>query len=207
MNPLNDINIYSWIVDNGIKTETGLPLDFKDHRFMFDIYNDLTPIQAIMKAAQITASTCYSIKVPWVVKKIGLDAIYTLPTETDRNSFVGGKINRMIAQNPIQSQESVNQINQAIAQLQAGGNSQAIQQALSVYNQQRQEAYQQQQLAQQQKVNDLAAQLQNFQINKASQNELIPIDIGQNTTVLIDPYTGKIVQTIKGLRSTAGGWE
>ena len=113
----------------------------------------------------------------------------------------------MIAQNPIQSQESVNQINQAIAQLQAGGNSQAIQQALSVYNQQRQEAYQQQQLAQQQKVNDLAAQLQNFQINKASQNELIPIDIGQNTTVLIDPYTGKIVQTIKGLRSTAGGWE
>ena len=101
MNDLKELSIYDWIVDNDIRTEVGLPLDFRDHRFMFDIYNDLTPIQVLMKAAQITASTCFSLKVPWVVKNIGMDAIYTLPTETDRNSFVGGKINRMIAQNPV----------------------------------------------------------------------------------------------------------
>lgn len=101
MAKLSDINIYAWIQENAIKTEAGIPLDLRDHRFMFDIYQDLTPVQAIMKAAQITASTCFSLKVPWVVKNVGLDAIYTLPTETDRNSFVGGKVNRMIAQNPI----------------------------------------------------------------------------------------------------------
>lgn len=101
MSSLSSINIIAWIHENNIKTEAGLPLDFKDHRFMIDVYHDLSPIQAIMKAAQITASTCFSLKVPWVVKNVGLDAIYTLPTETDRNSFVGGKINRMIAQNPI----------------------------------------------------------------------------------------------------------
>src|SRR3990167_2452657 len=101
MNTLSDISIHAWLDEYQIKTEAGIPLDWKDHMFMFDIYRDLTPIQAIMKAAQITASTCFSLKVPWVVKNIGLDAIYTLPTETDRNSFVGGKVNRMIAQNPI----------------------------------------------------------------------------------------------------------
>lgn len=101
MSSLSEISIHSWLNEYQIKTEAGLELDFRDHMFMFDIYRDLTPIQAIMKAAQITASTCFSLKVPWVVKNIGLDAIYTLPSESDRNSFVGGKVNRMIAQNPI----------------------------------------------------------------------------------------------------------
>jgi phage terminase large subunit GpA-like protein len=98
---LSDISIHAWLQEYQIKTESGIPLDFKDHMYMFDVYSDLTPIQAIMKGAQITASTAFSLKVPWVVKNIGLDAIYTLPTETDRNAFVGGKVNRMIAQNPI----------------------------------------------------------------------------------------------------------
>lgn len=98
---LSDVSILAWIQENNIKTEAGTPLDMRNHMFMFDIYRDLTPIQCVMKAAQITASTCFSLKVPWVVKNIGLDAIYTLPTETDRNAFVGGKVNRMIAQNPI----------------------------------------------------------------------------------------------------------
>lgn len=98
---LEEESIHAWIVKHQIKTETGLPLDFRNHTFMFDVYRDLSPKQAITKAAQITASTCFSIKVPWVVKNLGLDAIYTLPTEDDRNAFVGGKVNRIIAQNPI----------------------------------------------------------------------------------------------------------
>lgn len=104
MKTLSEISIHAWILENNIKTEAGIPLDMRDHIFMFDVYRDLTPVQAIMKAAQVTASTCFSLKVPWVVKNIGLDAIYTLPTETDRNAFVGGKVNRMIAQNPILQQ-------------------------------------------------------------------------------------------------------
>ena len=91
----------AWLIKYGIKTENGTVLDLKSHRYMFHIYTDLSPIQAVMKAAQITASTCYSLKTPWVAKNIGLDVIYTLPTEDDRNAFVGGKVNRIIAQNPI----------------------------------------------------------------------------------------------------------
>lgn len=101
---LEDLSIHAFIDKYKIKTEAGLPLDFKDHMYMFDIYSDLSPKQAIMKAAQITMSTCASIKAPWVAKTRGMDIIYTLPTEADRNTFVGGKINRMIAQNPVLQQ-------------------------------------------------------------------------------------------------------
>lgn len=101
---LSEISIHAFIQENQIKTEAGIPLDFRDHMFMFDVYSDLTPVQAIMKGAQITASTCFSVKVPWVVKNKGMDAIYTLPTDSDRNTFVSGKVNRMIAQNPVLQQ-------------------------------------------------------------------------------------------------------
>lgn len=104
MKTLSELSIHSFIQEYNIKTEAGLPLNWTDHMFMFDVYSDLTPVQALMKGAQITASTCFSIKVPWVVKNVGMDAIYTLPTDTDRNTFVGGKVNRMIAQNPILQQ-------------------------------------------------------------------------------------------------------
>lgn len=101
---LENRSVIAWLQEYNIKTEAGIPLDFYNHMYMVDIYRDLSPKQALLKAAQITASTCFSLKVPWVVKNIGLDAIYTLPTEDDRNAFVSGKVNRIIAQNPIMQQ-------------------------------------------------------------------------------------------------------
>lgn len=101
MPSLSDISIHSFIEENQIKTESGVSLDFRDHMYMFDIYSDMSPRQAIMKAAQVTMSTCASVKALWVAKTRGMDLIYTLPTDSDRNAFVGGKVNRMIAQNPI----------------------------------------------------------------------------------------------------------
>ncbi len=94
-------SIHAWIDNNNIKTDTGLPLDFKDHSFIWDIYSDFSPKQVWMKAAQITASTCATLKSFFIAKNKRMDLIYTLPTEADRNIFVGGKVNRIIAQNPI----------------------------------------------------------------------------------------------------------
>ncbi|MFA6171981.1 MAG: phage terminase large subunit family protein [Patescibacteria group bacterium] len=98
---LSQVSIHAWMLENNIKTESGMPLDFKNHLYMFDVYSDLSPLQAIMKAAQVTMSTAATLKSLWVAKNIQMDMIYTLPTESDRNAFVGGKVNRMIAQNPI----------------------------------------------------------------------------------------------------------
>ena len=98
---LGDASILAWIYENNIKTEQGDPLDLKSHFFMVDIYKDFSPKQAWMKAAQVSASTCASLKSLWASKTQNIDAIYTLPTEGDRNTFVGGKVNRLIAQNDI----------------------------------------------------------------------------------------------------------
>lgn len=97
---LEKLSIHAFIETNNIKTDTGTPLDFKDHPYMWDIYRDFSPKQVWMKAAQITASTCAVLKAFFVAKNRGIDIVYTLPTESDRNTFVGGKVNRIIAQNP-----------------------------------------------------------------------------------------------------------
>lgn len=90
-----------WVEKYGIKNESGLPIEFEDHRFMRAIYNDMTPLQVILKAPQIGATIGQIIKTFWVAKKLHKDIIYTLPSRTDINDMAGGKINRLIAQNPI----------------------------------------------------------------------------------------------------------
>lgn len=84
-----------------IKNEQGVVLDFKDHSFLWDIYSDFSDKQVILKAAQVGFSTLAIIKSLWAARYLGIDLIYTLPTADDVNDFVSGKVNRIIAQNPI----------------------------------------------------------------------------------------------------------
>lgn len=90
-----------WIKKYAIKTETGQPIDFKDHAFLYDIYNDLSPKQVALKAAQIGFTTLEILKSFYVANKKHFDIIYTLPTESDVQEFAGGKVNRIVAHNPI----------------------------------------------------------------------------------------------------------
>lgn len=90
-----------WLKEYNIKNEQGLPIDFHDHLYLYDIYNDFSPKQVIYKAAQIGFSTTAILKTLWAAKYKKLDIIYTLPTVQDSRDFVGGKVNRIIAQNPI----------------------------------------------------------------------------------------------------------
>lgn len=98
---LEEYSIHAFIQKYGIKTEQGYPLDFKDHLFLFDPYTDLSPKQVIFKAAQIGFSTLAINKTFWVAKNREMNIIYTLPTEGDVRDFAGGKVNRIIDQNPI----------------------------------------------------------------------------------------------------------
>lgn len=94
-----DIHIFNEVY--GIKNEQGHKLDFTQHAFLWDIYSDLAPHQAIMKAAQIGFSTTAIIKSLWLAHVLKLDMIYTLPTYGDVHDFVTSKVNRIIEQNPI----------------------------------------------------------------------------------------------------------
>lgn len=90
-----------WIEKYGIKNEAGLPIEFENHHFMRDFYDDMSPLQVMLKAPQIGATVAQIIKTFYCAKKKGWDIIYTLPTQSDVNDMAGGKINRVIAQNPI----------------------------------------------------------------------------------------------------------
>jgi hypothetical protein len=98
---LEDISPIDWIISNNIKNEQGLSLDFEKHLFLFDVYVDMSPKLVCMKAAQVGFSTTAILKSLYIAKKMGMDIIYTLPTQSDVVDFVSGKVNRIIAQNPI----------------------------------------------------------------------------------------------------------
>ena len=95
----HNIHIFRKLYD--IKNEQGISLEFRDRPFLWDIYEDMSPFQAILKAPQIGMTTLMTIKSFWVAKNLHKDIIYTLPTQSDVQEMAGSSINRIVAQNPI----------------------------------------------------------------------------------------------------------
>jgi len=93
-------NIRNWLDTEVIKNEKGDPIEFDSHPFLEDIYADQSQRMTIMKAAQVGLSTMAILKNHNDAKNFKLDIIYTLPTDGDVRTFVGGKVNRIIANNP-----------------------------------------------------------------------------------------------------------
>ena len=93
--------ILDWLGENKIRNEKGDLIEFDSHPFLIDIYDDNSQNLTVMKAAQVGMSTAEILKLLWGVKNKGIDAIYVLPTDTDVRNFVGSKVNRIIANNPI----------------------------------------------------------------------------------------------------------
>lgn len=98
---LAERNIHVFLEAYQITNDGGELLDFKEHAYLWDIYEDFSPRQAILKAAQIGMSTTINIKALWLAKNRKLDIIYSLPSSADIKDFVSGKTNRLISQNAI----------------------------------------------------------------------------------------------------------
>lgn len=98
---LSEISIHSWLQEFDIKNEKGELIEFRDHLFLFDIYADQSPKLVCYKAAQIGFTTMALLKSIWLAKHHNMDIIYTMPTVTDVREIIGGKINRLIANNPV----------------------------------------------------------------------------------------------------------
>lgn len=92
--------IIAWIVSNNIKNEKGEPIDFTDHPYQLDIYMDPSDNLVVTKAAQVGLSTLEVLRNHYDARNDKMDIIYTLPTDADVQVFVGGKVNRIIANNP-----------------------------------------------------------------------------------------------------------
>jgi hypothetical protein len=61
----------------------------------------MTPKQVVQKPAQVGESTKNILKSLHTTQYLKLDIIYTLPTANDVKDFVSGKVNRIVANNPI----------------------------------------------------------------------------------------------------------
>ncbi len=90
-----------WVIKHQIKNEVGFPIEFKKRKFLFQMYNDLSPFQVVLKPPQIGATVMFTVKSMYVAKKLRRQIIYTLPAQSDVQDMVGGSINRIIAQNPV----------------------------------------------------------------------------------------------------------
>lgn len=90
-----------WVQKHNIKNEIGVPIEFEKRKYLKDIYNDLSPLQVVLKPPQVGMTVCNAIKTFYVAKKKNRQIIYTLPTEGDVQDMVGGSFNRIIAQNQV----------------------------------------------------------------------------------------------------------
>lgn len=112
---LSKKSIKTFLEFYGITNDQGVLLDLtRDHAFLLQPYQDLTPIQAIMKCSQVGFSTMAVIKSFWLAAYKEMDIIYSLPTASDVHGFVASKANRLINRNPIlrdliQDKDSVEQ--------------------------------------------------------------------------------------------------
>jgi hypothetical protein len=102
---LENDSIIAWIDENHIKNEKGDPITFDNHQFLYQLYTDESPNLVIMKAAQVGLSTRDVLRNHYDAKRKKIDIIYTLPTDGDVKTFVGGKVNRIIANNPCMIQD------------------------------------------------------------------------------------------------------
>lgn len=100
INPEN-FSIHTWIRKYRIKNEKGDPIEFKSHLFLYDIYRDPSPQIVCMKAAQIGFSTLAILKNIFDAWSKHMEIIYTLSTDHDAAAFVSGKVDRIVANNPI----------------------------------------------------------------------------------------------------------
>lgn len=101
MSLLEQVSIHNWIQTHQIKTESGEPIDFHIHRYLYDIYRDNSPFLCCIKAGQIGFSTMAIIKTIWLAKMKSLRVGYVLPTADMAQKFVGSKVNPMTAENKV----------------------------------------------------------------------------------------------------------
>lgn len=100
LSPILDQDIHTFIFSRGITNEKGEPLNFATHKFLWDIYKDMSPRQVMMKAAQIGATVMMTIKCLWIAKQKKLNIIYSMPSDSDIEEFVPSKVDKIIRVNP-----------------------------------------------------------------------------------------------------------
>jgi len=89
----------AWVNENNFVTESGAPIEFKDHFFMIDPFSDMSEDLVCMKSAQVGYTVMYGFKT-FHMAKSGLYVGYVLPTHNVVSDFVNPKVDPLIEKNP-----------------------------------------------------------------------------------------------------------
>ena len=76
-----------------LKTEKDIPIDFKTHPYLIDLYNDLSPEQVYMKASQVCITSMFMNKMIYMPLKESFTVIFTLPTSDDVQKLSSARFN------------------------------------------------------------------------------------------------------------------
>lgn len=98
---LNAVSPLAWVVGNKLQTENQQPIEFKDHRFLIDLYDDMHDDIVVKKSAQVGESVERIIKAIWCAKYLEANIIYVLPTKNVVDEFVVPKVNPIVLANPV----------------------------------------------------------------------------------------------------------
>lgn len=91
----------AFVLAHGIKNENGANVEFRDHKFLVEPYNDMSPEQVQIKCSQIGGSVKDIIKALWLAKHKQANVIYTMPSKSIVKDFVTPKVDPIIKNNPI----------------------------------------------------------------------------------------------------------
>ena len=91
----------AWVHLNRLVNENQVAIDFTDHRFMIDIYNDDADDIVSRKSAQVGFSVYAILKSVHDCGYKGLNVIYALPTKNIVDTFVKPKVNPLLQGNPV----------------------------------------------------------------------------------------------------------
>jgi uncharacterized protein YlaI len=95
----------AWVTLNNLVSENQRALEFKNHRFMIQVYGDNAHDMVCIKSAQIGFSTYAILKSFHELKFEQRNVLYALPTRNVVQDFVVPKVNPLISSNAIISKD------------------------------------------------------------------------------------------------------
>lgn len=100
----DDVQVFdlpTFVLKNRIVNENQDPIEFQDHYFLIEPYQDYTPEQVVMKASQVGWSVLEIIKALHTAQYRKANIIYTLPSKSVVKDFVQPKVDPIINNNDI----------------------------------------------------------------------------------------------------------
>jgi hypothetical protein len=106
---LKENKLLGWVLEN-VKTPKGEKLDFYNHGYLVDIYDDTSQKIIIKKAAQVGVTTFAMNKALWFADTRTASVIYTFPTLSDVSDFSRARLNPMIRASPYLSNKESTEV-------------------------------------------------------------------------------------------------